>query len=115
MKHADVPDKFLESEVDLDEAIQQLQVGPRPVGQRCCCCGCQTTLSEEKTMLQGMAGLPDLYTELVNLGVVPTLLALLQHDNSDIAADGIQLLKELTDADALNDLVRCCKTCKHTC
>ena len=79
MKHADVPEKFLDSEVDLDESIQQLL---------------------------GMAGLPDLYTEIASQGVVPTILALLQHENADIAADAIQLLKELTDADARNDAVR---------
>ena len=78
MKHADAPERFLDSEVDLDEAIQQLM---------------------------GMAGLPDLYTEIAGQHVVPTILALLQHDNSDIAADAIQLLKELTDADARNDAV----------
>ena len=28
MKHADQPDKFLESEVDLDEAVKNCMVGP---------------------------------------------------------------------------------------
>lgn len=78
MKHADAPDKFMESEVDLDEAVQRLVA---------------------------VAGSPELYTEIIRLGVVPTLLALLQHENADIAADAIQLFKELTDADALDELV----------
>lgn len=77
MKHADAPDKFMESEVDLDEAVQRLVA---------------------------VAGSPELYTEIIRLGVVPTLLALLQHENADIAADAIQLFKELTDADALDEL-----------
>lgn len=78
MKHADAPDKFMESEVDLDEEVQRLVA---------------------------VAGSPELYPELIRLGAVPLLLALLQHENADIAADAIQLFKELTDADALNDLV----------
>ena len=78
MKHADAPDKFMESEVDLDEELQRLV---------------------------GVAGSPELYTEVIRLGAVPVLLALLQHENADIAADAIQLFKELTDADALDQLV----------
>ena len=78
MKHADAPDKFMESEVDLDEEVQRLV---------------------------GVAGSPELYPELIRQGAVPLLLGLLQHENADIAADAIQLFKELTDADALDALV----------
>ena len=36
---------------------------------------------------------------------LPTLLALLNHENSDIAADAVEVLSELTDADAVEDAV----------
>ncbi len=39
-------------------------------------------------------------------GALPTLLALLAHENTDIAADVIELLQELTDADVVEDQVR---------
>jgi beta-catenin-like protein 1 len=47
-----------------------------------------------------LAAAPELYPELVRLGAVPSLLALLAHDNADVAAEGALLLRELTDADA---------------
>ena len=56
--------------------------------------------------LQAIAGSPELYPELIRLGGLPHILALLSHDNSDIAASAIQLLRELTDADAIEDSVR---------
>ena len=56
--------------------------------------------------LQAIAGSPELYPELIRLGGLPHILALLAHDNSDIAASAIQLLRELTDADAIEDSVR---------
>ena len=56
--------------------------------------------------LQAIAGSPELYPELLRLGGLPHILALLSHDNSDIAASAIQLLRELTDADAIEDSVR---------
>ena len=55
--------------------------------------------------LQAIAGSPELYPELIRLGGLPHILALLSHDNSDIAASAIQLLRELTDADAIEDSV----------
>ena len=36
---------------------------------------------------------------------VPQLLALLNHENSDIAADAVEVLSELTDHDAVEDAV----------
>ena len=53
--------------------------------------------------LQPVATSPELYPDLVAAGCVPTLLALLHHENGDIAADTIELLSELTDADAVED------------
>ena len=76
MKHADDPQKFMGSEVDLDEEVQRLFA---------------------------IAGSPELYPEL---GTVPSILALLGHKNSDIAATAINLLRELADTDAIEDSVR---------
>ncbi|BDA41413.1 beta-catenin-like protein 1 [Coccomyxa sp. Obi] len=76
MKHSDDPEKFMASELDLDEEVHRLQA---------------------------IAGYPELYPELVRLGAIPSILALLSHDNGDIAASVIELLRELTDSDAIED------------
>eukprot|EP00884_Botryococcus_braunii_P022431 jgi/Botrbrau1/8872/Bobra.50_2s0028.1 len=76
MKYSDQPDKFMESEVDLDEEVRRLQA---------------------------IAGNPELYPELIRLNAVPPLLNLLSHDNADIAGDVIELLNELTDSDVVED------------
>ncbi|PSC73978.1 beta-catenin 1 [Micractinium conductrix] len=77
MRYADQPDKFMESEADLDEAVKALLV---------------------------VASAPDLYPELVaNTSALQTLLALLNHENSDVAADAVEVLQELTDSDAVED------------
>ena len=72
-QHADAPERFIDSEVDLHEEVKRLG---------------------------SLAAAPELYPELVRLGAVPSLLALLTHENADIAAEGATLLRELTDADA---------------
>lgn len=77
MKYAEQPDKFMESEADLDEAVKAMLV---------------------------VASAPDLYPEFVrSTSAIPTLLALLNHENSDIAADAVEVLSELTDGDAVED------------
>lgn len=76
LKHADDPTKFLESELDLDEAVKSLLV---------------------------VASTPQLYPDLVQAGAIPTLMTLITHDNADIAADALELLSELTDTDAVED------------
>ena len=43
-----------------------------------------------------VAGSPELYPIMVEMGSVPTLLACLSHENTDIAADTIELFSELT-------------------
>ena len=45
-----------------------------------------------------MAGSPELYPILVDMGCVPTLLACLSHENTDIAADTLELFMELSGA-----------------
>lgn len=80
MKYADQPQKFMESEVDLDEEVQRLLV---------------------------VAGSPELYPDFVKSGAVENLMALLSHDNTDIAADVLELFQQLTDADVIEDSVSC--------
>lgn len=71
IKYAGQPDKFLESEVDLDVAIKELHV---------------------------LATAPGLYGDFVKLNAVRTLVSLLQHENNDIMVDTINLLHELTQS-----------------
>jgi beta-catenin-like protein 1 len=47
-----------------------------------------------------VASSPELYPLLVELNPLPTLLACVMHENGDIAADTLELLRELTDAGA---------------
>ena len=56
--------------------------------------------------LSAIAGSPELYPELVRLGGIPPILTLLSHDNGDIAAAAVELLREMTDADVVEDSVR---------
>lgn len=72
VRYADQPEKFMESEADLDEEIKSL-----------------LSLTEA----------PQMYPEFVKLGSVPSLLSLLSHENTDIAIDTIDLINELTDED----------------
>lgn len=62
----------MESEIELDEAIKQLQT---------------------------LAAAPELYEDFVKLGAVSSLLGLLQHENTDIAVDTIDVFHELTEPD----------------
>ncbi|KAJ1692498.1 hypothetical protein LUZ63_009196 [Rhynchospora breviuscula] len=72
MKHPDRPDRFADSEVALHEELDRLRT---------------------------LAGAPELYPDLISLNLFPPLVGLLSHDNSDIAADTVSLLSDLTDAD----------------
>ncbi|KAI9262929.1 Catenin-beta-like protein [Helicostylum pulchrum] len=72
VRYADQPEKFMESEADLDEEIKNL-----------------LSLTEA----------PQMYPEFVKLGSVSSLLSLLSHENTDIAIDTIDLINELTDED----------------
>ncbi|CAG9769060.1 unnamed protein product [Ceutorhynchus assimilis] len=76
IKFPDSPDKFMESELELHETLQEMRV---------------------------LATAPDYYSLLVKLQVIPSLLELLAHDNTDIAVATIELLQELTDVDILNE------------
>ncbi|KAL7019529.1 hypothetical protein ACKWTF_011143 [Chironomus riparius] len=76
LKFQDQPEKFMDSEIDLHEVIQQLQ----PI-----------------------ATCPDLYPLMVSLNMMSSMLELLAHPNTDIVAMMIQILDELTDVDVLNE------------
>jgi beta-catenin-like protein 1 len=111
-KHSDEPQRFLESELELDEAVRGMTVRPRTRAIIICAQHRpvpSTSLPADTPLLllllltQAVATSPELYPDLVAAGVVPTLLALLHHDNGDIAAAGLELLAELTDADAVED------------
>ena len=76
-KFADDPNRFLDSELDLDEAIKSLTV---------------------------IATSPEVYPDLISApSAISILVSLLSHENGDIVADTIELISELTDADAIED------------
>ncbi|XP_076256888.1 beta-catenin-like protein 1 [Rhynchophorus ferrugineus] len=76
IKFPDSPEKFMESEVELHETLQEMRV---------------------------LSTAPDYYPLLVKLQVIPSLLELLSHDNTDIAVTTVELIQELTDVDILNE------------
>lgn len=76
IKFPDHPGKFMESELDLHTTVIQLKA---------------------------IATVPDLYPLLVELNVVPSLLELLAHQNTDISVAVIDLLQEMTDVDILHE------------
>jgi beta-catenin-like protein 1 len=77
MKYSDDPQRFLQSELELNELLSKLSA---------------------------LAGEPELYTQLVEQQCVPMMLELLQHENIDIVTSVVELLKDLTDADSVEDL-----------
>ncbi|KAI4231187.1 MAG: hypothetical protein LQ349_005777 [Xanthoria aureola] len=66
------PQKFMGSEADLDADLKALSI-----------------LSDHS----------DLYGEFARLGCAASLVSLLAHENTDIAIDAIEIIKELTDED----------------
>ena len=76
VRHAGAPERFMESELDLDEAVRAVA---------------------------GLGGHPELFPEFVALGAVPTLVGLVGHDNASLAADVVDVVRELTDAEALGE------------
>jgi beta-catenin-like protein 1 len=53
--------------------------------------------------LQAIATVPDLYPLMISLNVMSSMLELLAHPNSDIAAAIIEILQEFTDVDVLHE------------
>ncbi|OQR69458.1 beta-catenin protein 1-like [Tropilaelaps mercedesae] len=76
IKFPDQPEKFMDSEVELNEAIQEMHI---------------------------VATHPELYPVLVQLNTLESLLNLLSHENTDIAIAAVELLQEMTDVDTLNE------------
>lgn len=76
IKYPDNPEKFMDSELDLNDEIQKLHV---------------------------IATVPHLYQHIVDVNAVGTILGLLSHENSDISIAVIDLLQEMTDVDTLNE------------
>ncbi|GMH44993.1 hypothetical protein BSKO_12950 [Bryopsis sp. KO-2023] len=72
MKYSDQPERFMDSEVDLDQCVQDF--------------------------LQ-LVNNPDLYPALVEANAIPHLLNLLTHENVDIAMDVVDLFQALTDTE----------------
>jgi len=75
-KHFDEPEKFLESELELDEEIKKLYA---------------------------VSASPELYGDMVKLGCVKSLLGLLTHDNTDVSLAVVGLLGELTDPETAEE------------
>lgn len=71
-KYESQPEKFIQSEADLDADIKGLSI-----------------LGEH----------PELYPVLVELGTVGSLVGLLAHENTDIAISAVEIIGELTDED----------------
>ncbi|CAH0698961.1 unnamed protein product [Spodoptera exigua] len=76
IKFPDQPEKFMDSEIDLYEALQDLSA---------------------------VATVPDQYPLLVDLKCINSLLELLSHDNTDVSTKVVHLLQELTDDDILQE------------
>jgi len=76
IKFPDNPEKFMESEMELHDALQEMK---------------------------NLATVPDYYPIIVDLNCVPSMLGLLTHENTDIAVGVLDLIQELTDVDTMNE------------
>ncbi|KAK3606705.1 hypothetical protein CHS0354_013548 [Potamilus streckersoni] len=76
VKHPDLPEKFMESELELNDVVQEMHV---------------------------IATVPELYHILVELNTIQSLLQLLIHENTDISIAVVDLIQELTDVDTLTE------------
>ncbi|GJN22571.1 hypothetical protein PR202_gb10150 [Eleusine coracana subsp. coracana] len=64
----------------------------------------EIALHAETERLRLLAGAPELFPDLVPLGLAQSLSSLLIHDNADLAAAAASLLADLTDSDDPSDL-----------
>lgn len=76
IKFPDMAEKFMDSELELHESIQELHA---------------------------LATVPDLYSLAVDLNLPSTLLGCLPHENADISCAVLGVLQELTDVDTINE------------
>lgn len=72
VKYPDLPEKFMESEIDLNECIQALHV---------------------------ISTAPQHYNIFIQCKTIPKLLQLLSHENTDVAIEVVSLLQEMTSPD----------------
>jgi beta-catenin-like protein 1 len=63
----------------------------------------EVELYEEVKKLQAIATAPELYPQLIKTKSHLSLVALLNHENTDIVVDVIDLFKELVDEDVLSE------------
>jgi len=78
IKFPDQPERFMESEMELHDAIQELHP---------------------------LATVPQHYPIMVELRCAASLLGLLSHDNTDISVGALGVLQEMTDVDSLQESV----------
>lgn len=64
----------------------------------------EIALHAEADRLRLLAGAPELFPDLVPLGLASSLSSLLTHENADLAAAAASLLADLTDSDDPSDL-----------
>ena len=76
IKHSDIPQKFMESEIELHVELGKCMI---------------------------LATYPTLYPVFVSSGGIKLLLGLLSHENSDIIIGAIDFLHEVTDSDVINE------------
>lgn len=76
VKFPDMPEKFMESELELNDEIQKLHV---------------------------IATVPEHYPIMIDTNAIQTILGLLSHENSDISIAVVDLLQELTDESAMTE------------
>lgn len=76
IKFSDLPEKFMESELELNDELQKMHI---------------------------VSTVPEYYPVLVETRVVATLLGLLAHDNTDVSLAVVDLVQELTDVDTLSE------------
>lgn len=77
IKFADDPTKFMDTEVELFDVIQEMHV---------------------------ISTQPELYKILVDLNVLPTIMGLLSHENTDISSAIVSFLQELSDLDNIEEI-----------
>ncbi|CAN6245494.1 unnamed protein product [Urochloa humidicola] len=64
----------------------------------------EIALHAEADRLRLLAGAPELFPDLVPIGLASSLASLLTHENADLAAAAASLLADLTDSDDPSDL-----------
>jgi Catenin-beta-like, Arm-motif containing nuclear len=131
MKYSEEPSKFMESEVDLDDAVKRMMVIPgspelypdfaRTQVHTCCtlsslrtswctcrycvCSCCLASSRQVKGFANPCATTSEHVRHRVPVQAFSDLLGLLGHENADIAADVLELFKELTEEDVVQDSV----------